>query len=406
MKTSLAVPTAAILLVGAGAFFLLGPAVTERRANTVVPRRAPAPSDAARRLHGRLFIADLHADTLLWDRDLLVRSSRGHVDLPRLVKGHVALQAFTVVTKTPRHMNIESNDDRTDEVTLLVMAERSPVRSWFSLKERALYQAHRLDRAAEASGGRLTLVRSRSDLEGFLRRREAQPDLVASFLGLEGAHALEGDLRNLDALVEAGFRMVGLVHFFDNGFGGSAHGVAKGGLTPLGRDLVRRLEERKVLVDLAHASEHTVRDVLAMATRPVVVSHTGVKGTCDNVRNLDDDALRGVARTGGLVGIGYWETAVCGVGGRAVARAVRHAVAVMGIDHVALGSDFDGAVATPFDASGLVEVTDALIGEGFRDEEVAQVMGGNVLRLLRETLPDGPSGREVERGREGDVRPQ
>jgi microsomal dipeptidase-like Zn-dependent dipeptidase len=307
--------------------------------------------------------------------------------VPRLLEGNVALQAFTVVTKSPRHLNIESNDDRSDNITLLAMAQHWPAATWFSLKDRALHEARRLDTAAARSGGRLTVVRSRSDLEAYLRRRQAEPGITAGFLGLEGAHALEGDLANVDVLFGAGFRMVGLAHFFDNEFGGSAHGVRKGGLTAKGRDLVRRLEERQMLVDLAHASPSTVRDVLAAATRPVVVSHTGVKGTCDNVRNLDDEELRGVARTGGLVGIGYWQTAVCGTDGRAIARAIRHAVQVAGIDHVALGSDFDGAVAEPFDTTGLAEVTDALLAEGFSEAEVAKIMGGNALRLLAATLP-------------------
>jgi len=377
----------AVLVVAATGFFLFAAAVTDRRSNTVIARPRPTISEAARHLHERLLVVDLHADTLLWDRDPLQRSARGHVDVPRLVEGNVALQAFTVVTKTPRHLNIESNDDRSDDVTLLAMAQRWPPPTWFSLKERALHQARRLDTAAARSGGRLTVVRSRSDLEAYLARRRGEQRITAGFLGLEGAHALEGDLANVDVLFGAGFRMVGLVHFFDNEFGGSAHGVAKGGLTAKGGDLVRRLEQRRMLVDLAHASPRTIRDALAIATRPVVVSHTGVKGTCDNVRNLDDDALRGVARTGGIVGIGYWQTAVCGADGGAVARAIRHAAGVAGIDHVGLGSDFDGAVAEPFDATGLVEITDALLAEGFTEPQVAQVMGGNVLRLLSEALP-------------------
>jgi membrane dipeptidase len=377
----------AALILAAACFFLLAADTTDRRVNTIIARSRPDISEAARRLHQRLLVADLHADTLLWSRDLLERSPRGHVDVPRLREGNVALQAFTVVTKAPRHLNIESNDDRSDNVTLLAMAQRWPPSTWFSLKERALYQARRLDTAAARSGGRLTVARSRSDLAAFLRRRRAEPGIIAGLLGLEGAHALEGDPDNLDALFAAGFRMVGLVHFFDNDLGGSAHGVGKGGLTAKGRDLVRRLEERRMLLDLAHASPDTIRDALAVATRPVVVSHTGVRGTCDNVRNLDDDALRGVARTGGLVGIGFWQTAVCGTGGPAVARAIRHAAGVAGIEHVALGSDFDGAVAEPFDATGLVEITDALLAEGFTEAQVEQVMGGNVFRLLSEALP-------------------
>ena len=375
------------LLAAVGAFVSVVPVETDRRSNRLIPRPRPAISEAARRLHGRLLVADLHADTLLWDRDPLRRSRRGHVDVPRLLEGNVALQAFTVVTKTPRHLNIESNDDRSDDVTLLAMAQRWPPATWRSLKERALHQARRLDDAAARSGGRLTVIRSRSDLAAYVARRGGGPRITAGILGLEGAHALEGDLANVDVLFGAGFRMVGLVHFFDNEFGGSAHGVAKGGLTAKGRDLVRRLEERRMLVDLAHASPRTIDETLAVATRPVVVSHTGVKGTCDNVRNLDDDALRGVARTGGLVGIGYWETAVCGVGGAAVVRAIRHATQVAGIEHVALGSDFDGAVAEPFDTAGLVEITDALLAAGFSESEVGKIMGGNVFRVLAEALP-------------------
>jgi microsomal dipeptidase-like Zn-dependent dipeptidase len=377
---------AAVVLFGALAvFFFLSD--TDRRVNTLIPRSRPSVSEAARSLHHRLLVADLHADTLLWARDLLERSPVGHLDVPRLLEGNVALQVFSVVTKTPRGLNIESNDDRSDNVTLLALAQRWPAATWFSLKERALHQARRLQTSAARSEGRLTVVRSRSDLEDYLRRRRGEPGITAGLLALEGAHALEGDLGNLEALFGAGFRMVGLVHFFDNDLGGSAHGRVKGGLTAKGRDLVSCLEERRVLLDLAHASPLTIRDALGVATRPVVVSHTGVKGTCDNARNLDDDALRGVAQTGGLVGIGYWPTAVCGTDGRAVARAIRHAAGVAGVEHVALGSDFDGAVAEPFDTTGLVEITDALLAEGFTEPQVEQVMGGNVIRLLSEALP-------------------
>jgi microsomal dipeptidase-like Zn-dependent dipeptidase len=181
--------------------------------------------------------------------------------------------------------------------------------------------------------------------------------------------------------------MMAPTHFYDNEWGGSAHGERKTGLTERGREMVRRMEARGMLVDLAHASAATIDDVAAVSTRPLVVSHTGVRGTCDNNRNLSDGQLRKIAATGGVVGIGYWEAATCGTDARAVARAVRHAANVVGVAHVALGSDFDGAVTEPFDTTGVVEVTDALLAEGFADEEVRAVMGGNVFRLLSETLP-------------------
>jgi microsomal dipeptidase-like Zn-dependent dipeptidase len=124
-----------------------------------------------------------------------------------------------------------------------------------------------------------------------------------------------------------------------------------------------------------------------MARRPVVVSHAGVRGTCDNTRNLSDAQLRAVAANGGVVGIGFWDTATCGTDARAIARSIAHAVRVAGPDHVALGSDFDGAVATPFDATGVPQVTEALLDAGLDEAAIARVMGGNAVRLLRATLP-------------------
>ena len=143
-----------------------------------------------------------------------------------------------------------------------------------------------------------------------------------------------------------------------------------------------------MFIDIAHASPKTIDDILAMATRPVVVSHTGVKGTCDNNRNLSDDQLRRIAATGGVIGIGFWDTAICGEDAAAIARAIKYAASIAGVEHVALGSDFDGSVKVPFDASGVPLITEALIAEGFSDNDIALIMGGNVLRLLSEYLPE------------------
>jgi len=124
-----------------------------------------------------------------------------------------------------------------------------------------------------------------------------------------------------------------------------------------------------------------------MATRPVVVSHTGERGTCDNRRNLSDEQLRKIAATGGVIGIGFWDVAVCGSDASAIARAIGHAVQVAGVDHVALGSDFDGAINAPFDVTGLPLVTQALQERAFSDAEIDKIMGGNVMRLLHQMLP-------------------
>ena len=331
----------------------------------------------------------VHTVLPLWDRNLLDRGTRGHVDIPRLIEGNVALQAFTVVTKTPYvwKMNIERNDDKTDNIRILAIAERWPASTWNSLTQRALYQARKLQEAAAGSSGKFTVIKTSADLSSYLDRRISERQITAGVLGIEGAHALDGDLANIDVLFDAGFRMMAPTHFFDNDIGGSAHGVEKGGLTDKGKEMIRRMEAKHMIVDVAHASAQTIDDVLAIATRPVVVSHTGVKGTCDNQRNLSDDQLRRIAQTGGVIGIGYWETAVCGKDAAAIAKAIRYTANLVGVDHVGLGSDFDGAVTTPFDTSGLVQITDALIAEGFTDEEIGKLMGRNTLRLLIQNLP-------------------
>ncbi|HWS86333.1 MAG TPA: dipeptidase [Pyrinomonadaceae bacterium] len=388
MKRKLAVVLLLLLAVlGVLAFFTVAPAVAEWLLNGTRVRGPYRASERGRALHSRLLVADMHADTLLWDRDVLARSGRGHVDVPRLVEGGVALQFFTVVTHTPYFSNYDSNPEGLDGVTALAFAERWPLGAVRSLRERALYQARKLHEAAARSGGRLVVIKTADDLARFVGRREGSPRPVAGLLGLEGAYPLEGDVDNVDVLFDAGFRMLAPAHFYDNEWGGSAHGVEKGGLTERGREMVRRAEARGMLVDLAHASAQTIEDVVAVATRPLVVSHTGVRGTCDNNRNLSDEQLRKIASKGGVIGIGYWDAATCGRDARAVAKAIRHAAQVVGVEHVALGSDFDGAVTEPFDTTGVVLITDALLEEGFTEEEVGLLMGGNVFRLLAETLP-------------------
>jgi len=379
---------ALLAVLGLGFFFLVLPSLTDRLMNPVADRGPYTASPAATELHKTLQVADLHADSLLFGRDLLARGSVGQVDIPRLVEGNVALQVFSVVSKTPRGQNIESNSDDTDNITLVALALRWPTATWTSLKARALHQAERLRDYAALSDNQFVVIRSKGDLRRFVERRASEPQIVAGLLALEGAQVLEGDLSNVAAMFDAGYRMMSFAHFFDSELGGSAHGEEKGGLTDLGRAVIGRMETQGMIIDLSHASSRQFDDVLAMATRPIVVSHTGVKGTCDNTRNLSDDQLRGVARTGGLVGIGFWSTATCGQDAASIAKAIRYTADLIGVDHVGLGSDFDGAVGTPFDASGMVLLTEALLAAGFDAGDIAKIMGGNQFRLLAATLPD------------------
>jgi membrane dipeptidase len=376
------------LLVVLAAGLIAGPGMIEANLNKVDPHAPYVTSPEAKALHATLDMADLHADTLLWGRDVLERGTRGHVDVPRLTEGRFALQVFSTVTKTPRGMNYDRNTGDTDSITLLAMANAWPPKTWNSLAERALYQASRLQAAAERSPEALVLVRRKADLAAVMQKRAAGSGVVAGILATEGAHPLEGNLDNLKRLHDAGFRMIGLHHFFDNELGGSLHGVSKGGLSPFGFQAVKAMEEMGVIIDLAHSSEQVVADVLEIATKPIVISHTGVRGTCKSPRNLSDDSMKAIAAKGGLIGIGYWEGAVCDYTPTGVAKAIKYAVDLVGEDHVALGSDYDGSTTVKFDAAESVALVDALLKAGLTEEQIRKVTGGNTIRFLQERLPD------------------
>lgn len=353
--------------------------------------RAHAPyqiRDNARALHDSLFVADLHTDSLLWKRDLLDESEIGHVDVPRLQRGNVALQVFSATTKSPSGQNYEENTGDSDNITLLAVAQMWPVRTWTSIYERAQYQLDKLRAFAADSDGQLVVIESTADMQEFADRRARGERVVAGIYLIEGAHPLEGELDNLDSLFEAGLRIVGLTHFFDNRLGGSLHGQSGAGLTPFGEDVIRRANELGIIIDVAHASPQMVNDVLDLSTTPVILSHGGVKGLCDMSRNLDDALMQRIAAHGGLVGIGYWDGAICDITPAGVVRSIRYAIDLLGEDHVALGSDYDGTTEVLFDTSELAILTQTMLDEGFSETEIRKVMGENAKQFFLAHLPD------------------
>ena len=375
-----------LILLAAGAFFTLAPGLIEKDLNKIDGKPLPAVSARAQALHKTLTIVDLHSDSLLWSRNFLDRAARGHMDLPRLEDGHVALQVLASTTKSPKGQNYDANSGDTDNITSLVIAQLQPVRTWNSLLERSLWHAEKLHRAVAASSGKLRAVTTPENIDALLASRRGKMPPVGAMLSIEGLHGLEGRLANLDKLYAAGFRMAGLTHFFDNDLAGSMHGLKKGGLTPIGRQVVAAMEAKGMIVDIAHCSNACVADILKIARRPVVSSHGGVQATCKVNRNLSDEQIKGVAATGGLIGIGYWDAAVCDTSPASIAKAMKHVRDLVGISHVALGSDYDGATTVRFDTSKLVQVTQALIDAGFSDDEIRAAMGGNAIRVLKAGL--------------------
>jgi microsomal dipeptidase-like Zn-dependent dipeptidase len=370
-------------------FFVFFPAQLEKQTNLLHDSIVPVISEQARTLHGQLFIGDWHSDTLLWKRDLMDKHDYGHVDIPRLQQGNVALQMFTTVTKSPDGLNYEGNSsDASDNITKLALVSLWPTNTWNSLAERALFQASKALELVDEFPQQVSLITSKTDLSQFLLQREINPKLLGMLLGTEGSHALDGDLNNIKRLFDSGFRMMSLQHFFDNKLGGSLHGESGEGLTAFGREAVQQIQSLGIMLDVSHSSEQVVQDVLAISRQPLLVSHTGFYGHCPSPRNISDDLMQQIAAKGGLIAVGYWDGAICSPNASEIAKAVKYGIELVGIEHIALGSDYDGAISVPFDTSELIYLTQAFLDVGLSEFQIKQVMGGNMLRYLQLHLPD------------------
>ncbi len=364
------------------------PEILDKKLNIVLTPPPYQASLEAQKLYNSLdFVADLHSDVLLWDRNINQKHQHGHQDVPRMIEANLALQAFTLVNKVPQGLNFEKNSGDSDQLIIPFILQGRPINSWFNPAGRVLTQSASLQQFANQSNGKLWFIKSQDDLRSYLKNRKLDSSITAAFLGIEGAQALEGDIENLQRFYQAGIRMIGLTHFFDNKVGGSAHGVEKYGLTEFGKNLVMRMEQKNIFVDLSHASPKLLDDTLAIATKPILISHTGVKGTCNNVRNLSDQHLIQIAKTGGLVGIAMFDKAVCGQSVEAIAKAIIYTANLIGVEHVALGSDFDGAIATMFDVTGLVQIVEHLQRFGMSEQDIRLIMGENIKRVLLKHLP-------------------
>ncbi|HEY5148111.1 MAG TPA: dipeptidase [Polyangiaceae bacterium] len=326
-------------------------------------------SEQARALHDEHPAIDLHADTLMWSRwlgyDLHVAHEPplpraafgGHIDLPRMREGGVGAQFFGLVS--------------------LPIAERARGPG------RAVHE--QIDVLVETIARRpgLRLARTASDIEAC-----ARDGVIAALLGIEGAHALEGDLDQVEVFARRGVRYLGLMHFSSNQAGFPAYGLGRhdtDGLTPWGYDLVRRCEAADVIVDLAHINRRGFLDACAVATRPPIVSHTGVLGAFEHWRNIDDAQLRAVADKGGIVGVIFYPRYLGGDGLEPVVKHLLHIINVVGEDTPALGSDWDGFIVPtrPLrDPRGLPLLTDALLSAGVSERVVRKILRGNAMRVL------------------------
>lgn len=329
--------------------------------------------EAARALHDELCVLDLHADTpKLMDKvqyDVFARHATttprwnyfGHVDVPRMREGGLAAQFFGMWTMPLPRAGCAASIHR---------------------------QLDALDEAAERRPDELAFCRSRADVESAKAGGK-----IAALAGIEGGHALEGRLANVETFARRGVRYLGLLHFSANDLGAPAKGLGRDdsrGLTTFGKDVITAMNRWGMIVDLAHVNRRGFFDALATTTTPPIVSHTGVAGVREHWRNIDDEQIRAVADRGGVVGVIFAPRYLGGDGIEAVCDHLLHIIKVAGEDVPALGSDYDGAVRPPRgleDVAALPRLTAALLERGLGRAAVKKLLGENALRVLADVPP-------------------
>jgi len=340
-----------------------------------------ASQDALQAFHQQAVVADLHVDPLLWGEDLAVerrvRRRAGMVDWAKMKRGGLDVAVFGLVTRGLPIIN---------GFRLFTLWRGWPGLARRSPWEAAQYQLRSLDQYLQRSGGQVVRVSDEAALQQALARGQQ-----AVMLGVEGAHALDGELSRVDALARAGVLYMGPVHLAGNALAGSSYPRAgTGGVTAYGWQVIRAMERAGIWIDLAHLSPTAFWEVVRGTTGPLLCSHTGVSGVFPHWRNLDDDQLRAIAARDGLIGIMAAPEFLGGRGLEVYLTHIRHAVAVVGINHVAIGSDLDGFIVSSNglpDVSRLPNLTRLLLLSGYTAEEVRGLMGGNFVAMLHRFRP-------------------
>lgn len=378
-----------------------------------------AVSERARSLHMRAIVVDTHSDTpqrMVFDKfDMGRRDADGHVDIPRMREGGLDAPFFSIW--------VSSTITGPEAV------------------KRALQQIDAVREQVRRHPDDLLLATTVGDI-----RRAHQQGKIAALMGMEGGHMIDDDLGLLRLYAALGVRYLTLTHFLNNNWADSSTDKPKhNGLTAFGKEVVRELNRLGVMVDISHVADKTFYDALAVTKAPVIASHSSCRAICNHRRNMNDDMIRALAKNGGVMMINYevsflseeYRAATnvqdmtvierqfeqqCGknmscqilLGNRMARQAmadgklpkvswgkiiehIDHAVKVGGVDHVGLGSDFDGATM-PFgmdDASMMPKITQALLDKGYSERDIEKILGGNLLRVMEQAERVS---REMRRG--------
>jgi membrane dipeptidase len=352
-------------------------------------------------------IFDGHNDTLLdlylekrgRGRSFFEQSEHGHIDFPRARAGGLGGGFFAIYVPNPVRTQAQINTDvgANREQKTYVTPLPEPLDQSYALNF-AMGMAAKLFEVEAQSGGEFKVVRTADELETALRNR-----VMAAIFHFEGVEPIDTDLHALHVFYQAGLRSLGIVWSRPNAF---AHGVPFNfpsspdtgpGLTEAGQALVKTCNELGVLIDLSHINEQGFWDVAELSNAPLVATHSGVHALCPSARNLTDTQLQAIGETGGIVGVNF-HIGFLRADGRSdvetsLVEIVRHAAYIadrIGVDHVGLGSDFDGATMPHDlkDVAGLPKLLQAFRDHGFDEASIRKIAHENWLRVLRQTWKD------------------
>ncbi|SFT02033.1 membrane dipeptidase [Sphingobacterium wenxiniae] len=357
--------------------------------------------------HDSILVVDGHNDviysSLLKGKDISKRLSAGHTDLPRLQEGGVDVQVFAVWS-----------DDK-----------KFPKGKAF---KHANAQIDALEKMVKANAQTIAIAKSSVDIKKIVAEGK-----IAAVIGIEGGNMIENSIANLEALYNRGARYLTLTWNYNLPWASAAAietnkaSTARKGLTEEGKVIIRRMNELGMMVDLSHGGEQTFYDVLSVTTKPILVSHSNAYALTPHYRNLKDEQLVALKKNGGVVGVNFYsgfldkgfddrvkslyrkhfgdkgDEKLSGTrkyqalpvrlkrqADAPLERLLEHIdylVSKVGIDHVAVGSDYDGIESAPQgleDVSKFPVLTEALLNRGYSSEDVAKIMGLNFLRILKE----------------------
>ena len=369
----------------------------------LLPLAAQDEMARARRISAEAIGIDSHIDTIqrvvFSNADLATRLNYGHVDFPRLREGGMKAPFFALWVPVYYH-------------------GAEAVRRTLDLRDA-------MQRVLDAHPDQIELALNASDIERIVKAHK-----IAAFLSIEGGHQIDDDLGVLRMYYRLGIRAMTLTHFRNNGWADSSTDKpAHNGLTPFGKQVVREMNRLGMIVDVSHVSDKTFYDAIAVSTKPVLLSHSSCRAISDIPRNVTDDMLRAIARNGGVIGINFGEGFISPKDAAALSRAISsnsdapdltgpaldqyaaaeyrreltpfhsaatiedvvahisHAVKIAGIDHVGIGSDFDGITGPPQgleDISKMPSLVAALLRHGYSEADIKKILGGNTLRVIRQ----------------------